>query len=620
MNKEKASEQMRIMVVEDNLDDAELLDFKLQQVKHDSYLTFADSLSKALSVLELTPFDLVLLDLGLPDSDGIETFTKMAAKHPFLPIIVLTGRDDETLALQLLRLGALDFLVKDQVTTPLLTRSIKYAIASKQAQETSRWLASIVESSTDAIIGKSTANVILSWNSGAELIYGYKAEEAIGKPIEFILAPDRLHEGKEILDRVLAGEMVPPYLTQRQRKDGSIITASVSASPVRNLNDEIIGASSISRDVTDLIHAQRVAMEQSERLINALEIASVGSWDWHIQFDIVKWDKRTLQMFGITDDAQAPKCLDDFLQLVHIEDRVRVKQSLDESLAAGAFNEVEYRITKPNGEIRHIAARGRVLKDHNDQIDRMLGTCIDITERKIAQQNDQRLTLLEAREEFMATLTHDLKNPLLGASRLLDLITDSESNLSEEQRQEILWHIKDGHKQLLLMISNLTEVYCLERDANALYFEMINLSETLHSALNEIKPLICTKKLELKSSIHDHLPVRADRLSMQRVLQNLLGNALKFTGEKGTIKVTAVLQDGKIHLEVEDNGKGISLHDQAHLFQRFGRGKSERHSTPGTGLGLYYCKKVIEAHDGKITYIHKDGKGAHFRAELPAAL
>ncbi|MBK9622210.1 MAG: response regulator [Candidatus Obscuribacter sp.] len=498
MAAEIVNKQMRILVVEDNPDDAELLDFKLQQLKHDFLLDFADTLQQAFIILGKTPFDLVLLDLSLPDCDGIETYTKVADRYPLLPVIVLTGSDDEALALQLLRLGALDFLVKDQVTTSFLTRSIKYAIERKQAQE--------------------------------------------------------------------------------------------------------------------------MVTEQSERLLNALEIANVGSWDWNIQYDLTKWDKRTQQIFGITDDTKAPQCLAEFLQFVHIEDRVRVKHSIDEPLASGAFHEVEYRIITPAGNVRHVAARGRLLKDHNEQTERMLGTCIDITERIIAQQNDQKLALLEAREEFMATLTHDLKNPLLGAGRLLDLLTEHESSLSEEQKRELLWQLRDSNRHILMMIGNLTEVYCLEHDANALYFELINLSETLHATLNEMRPLVSNKNLLLSSNIHDHLPVKADRFSMQRVLQNLLSNALKFTGENGTIKVTATLHEGKISVEVEDSGRGISLNDQEHLFQRFGRGKSVRHSTPGTGLGLYYCKKIIEAHDGKIAYIHKDGKGAHFRAELPAAL
>lgn len=490
--------QMRILVVEDNPDDVELLEFTLQQVKHDFSLSFANTLQQTFIILGQTPFDLVLLDLSLPDSTGIETYTKVAEKYPLLPVIVLTGSDDEALALQLLRLGALDFLVKDQVTTSFLTRSIKYAIERKQAQE--------------------------------------------------------------------------------------------------------------------------MVVEQSERLLNALEIANVGSWDWNIQYDAVKWDKRTQQIFGITDDTNAPQCLADFLQYVHIEDRVRVKHSIDESLATGAFHEVEYRIITAAGNTRHVAARGRLLKDHNEQIDRMLGTCIDITERVIAQQKDQKLALLEAREEFMATLTHDLKNPLLGAGRLLDLLTEDESSISEEQKRELLWQIRDSNRHILMMIGNLTEVYCLEHDANALYFELINLSETLHATLKEMRPLVSNKNLLLSSNIHDHLPVKADRFSMQRVLQNLLSNSLKFTGENGTVKVTATMHEGKISVEVEDSGKGISLNDQEQLFQRFGRGKSARHSTPGTGLGLYYCKKIIEAHNGKIAYIHKDGKGAHFRAELPAAL
>jgi PAS domain S-box-containing protein len=143
-----------------------------------------------------------------------------------------------------------------------------------------RWLASIVESSDDAIISKDLNGLIMSWNAGAERMFGYRAEEVIGKPVMILIPPDRHHEEPHILGRIRVGETIEHYETVRQRKDGSLIEISLSVSPMRDELGTIIGASKIARDITQRKQIERqaaiLAREAEHRTRNILATVSAA--------------------------------------------------------------------------------------------------------------------------------------------------------------------------------------------------------------------------------------------------------------------------------------------------------------------------------------------------------
>ena len=147
-------------------------------------------------------------------------------------------------------------------------------IGERTLEEQARWLAAIVESSDDAIISKSLDGIITSWNKGAERIFGYLAEEVIGKPISILIPPDRHNEEPVILERLRRGERVEPYETVRRRKDGSAVDISLTVSPVKNIDGKIIGASKIARDITERKRNEaqiaRLAREAEHRAKNVL--------------------------------------------------------------------------------------------------------------------------------------------------------------------------------------------------------------------------------------------------------------------------------------------------------------------------------------------------------------
>ncbi|MDX2242417.1 MAG: response regulator [Leptolyngbyaceae cyanobacterium bins.302] len=176
-------EPIHVLLIEDNPGDRRLMQELLREVASvHIQLAHADSLSQGLQHLNDSQFNLILLDLFLPDSQGFETFTQLRQQEREIPIVVTTGLNDETLALKAVQEGAQDYLVKGQITGELLVRSIRYAIERSRSEQKIREQAALLDIATDAILVRDLEHRILFWNKGAERLYGWSAEEVCGQP------------------------------------------------------------------------------------------------------------------------------------------------------------------------------------------------------------------------------------------------------------------------------------------------------------------------------------------------------------------------------------------------------------------------------------------------------
>ncbi len=241
-------------------------------------------------------------------------------------------------------------------------------------------------------------------------------------------------------------------------------------------------------------------------------------------------------------------------------------------------------------------------------------------ERKQTEMKAKRLVQLEQHEEFMATLTHDLKNPLIGANRILELMADQALGSLSDEQAKMLLQMRDSNKMLISMIQNLIEVYKFEKDTNAVSLEHTDLRSITDVCIREIAPIAENREIRLTTEFSEPLKaVKADASAIRRVLQNLLDNALKFTPSGGEISLVIRGTNGTVAIQIGDTGPGISTEEQARLFQRFSQGRVGKKYTPGTGLGLYLCKQIIDAHNGEISCTSTEGSGTTFSVTLPAA-
>lgn len=274
----------------------------------------------------------------------------------------------------------------------------------------------------------------------------------------------------------------------------------------------------------------------------------------------------------------------------------------------------EYHIIEPqrraSGKQAWLDTSKIPLHDAGGKVVGLLGMYEDITERVSVDQQ---------RDDFVATLTHDLKNPLLGTNRVLELFLQGKLGACDDNQQQIIAQIKDSNSALIGMIENLLQVYKFESQNLPIENEKIDLGEMLERVVsrNEISARQKQCKLAFKRPKEKAL-IDGNYQSIERVVQNLLDNAFKFTEEKGTVKIR-LLRDGQyFQITVSDDGPGIQLEDQQNLFNRFWQGTPGKNYTHGTGLGLYLCKQIIEAHKGKITCQSTPAKGTIFTVNLPS--
>jgi PAS domain S-box-containing protein len=248
------------------------------------------------------------------------------------------------------------------------------------------------------------------------------------------------------------------------------------------------------------------------------------------------------------------------------------------------------------------------LHDAEGNVVGTLGTYQDITER---------VKLIQQREDFMASLAHDLKVPIVGAVRALEILLGDVLGPVTEEQKAFISKLHKSQSHLLHLIQNLLQVLRYEVAADELRLEEANFSELLKACLGELQSLVEAKDLTTNISVPGNISLQADKVAIKRVLQNLLSNAIKFTPNSGRIDVSAHIESDNLVFAVRDTGPGISKEDQTRLFQRFWQGGTGKRYSAETGLGLYLSRQIAELHGGHIFCESEVGKGTTFRIVMP---
>lgn len=248
---------------------------------------------------------------------------------------------------------------------------------------------------------------------------------------------------------------------------------------------------------------------------------------------------------------------------------------------------------------------------------------IDVLRRqneKLTKLMDERSRLLQDREDFMMVVTHDLKTPITAADRCLGLMLDGDFGELSPNQVEILSTIKDSNQRMFTMVRNLLEVYKYDQSTPVLSLKRVDTRALVTSIVKAFTLSAQVRRVNLHAEFGPEAKaICADEVGMQHVLTNLLDNALKFTSEGGSVIISVRNFEDRVAIDIKDTGKGIREEDVPRLFQRFFQSQPGQKQYTGTGLGLYLCKQIVNAHGGEITCTSTPGVGTTFTITLPAS-
>ncbi len=521
-----------------------------------------------------------------------------------------------------------------------------------------RRLASIVESSGDAIVSKTLDGIITSWNPGAEQLFGYEAAEAIGRSIMLVVPPDLRTEEAGVLASIRAGRPVE-LETARRHKNGGVVFVSLRISPVRDATGRITGASKIARDISArrLYEAERAELqrrltllvEASASLLDTPETESVRSatlglarqmliadgyamWAsdsedgaWHIVRSEGVSDRFAGRVISSHPGGTAPAATP-FHGPLAVPD-ITAQSLLDEQLLAYEEEGIRSMLVCPmrlgggrTGTLVFYYRHQREFRDMDVQTAQALANLAAAAmTTALAYRSAHDANRLK--DDFLATLSHELRTPLnavLGYAQMLD-----GGMLPPDRRANAISVVTRNAEALKQIIDDILDVSRITSGKLRLNIQTVDLDEILLNAVATIQPAAEAKGVTLHAAIEAHgTSVAGDPDRLQQVVWNLLANAVKFTGQGGRIELRLARVESSIQVTVSDDGLGIEPAFLPHIFERFRQADSRfSREHGGLGLGLAIVRELVELHGGSVSAASDGvGKGATFIVRLPPAM
>jgi PAS domain S-box-containing protein len=619
-------------------------------------IVLARSGREALRQLLKQDFALILLDVRMPDIDGFETAAMIRQNERFryTPIIFLSAVDtlDEDVVRGVAS-GAVDYLFKPVMPDVLKAKVSVFVdlfrmnerMKQQAVKEAQSLLAAVVESSQDAIISKNLDGVILSWNESAEELFGYKADEAIGKSMTLIIPEEKQTEERVILERVRRGQRIEPFETLRRSKVGRVIDVSLAISPILDAPGRIIGASSVARDIGEQKRADarfRAAVEASPN--GMIMVAPSGT--------IVMVNAQAEKLFRYTRSELVGKSIDTLVpeRFRHRHAGYRASFLSDpEARPMGAGRDL-YGLRKDGSEFSIEIGLNPIETGEGKFI---LSSIIDITERKqmeaelrelnvelekrVAERTAELIRTIEQREKLQQQLAQSQKMESIGTlaggiahdfNNILTIILGYSSSLSgvnePERIREGLDIIRETGMRGAALVQQLLT---LSRSGN-LSFQSVDINDLLQQfakLLAETFPKTISVSVVTDSSVS---PTLADPNRLHQTLLNLCVNARDAMNGSGALMLSDSIVAGKelrsrfpdavdehyVCMKVTDTGSGMEPSVRERIFDPFFTTKDPGQ---GTGLGLTAVYGIIREHDGFVEVDSEPGRGTTFRLYLP---
>lgn len=399
----------------------------------------------------------------------------------------------------------------------------------------------------------------------------------------------------------------------------------------------------VARDISVIKKTEDRLRESEERYQLAVRGSSVGLWDWNVLTDELFWSNRFQEIVGISGEGFRPH-FKEFSERLHPDDSEAILHALEQHIKNKETYDVEYRLRHNDGHYVWIHARGQAIWDSEDQPTRMAGSVDDITKEKEAEAEllKHKLNLQElvdeqthdlvlardaaesanvAKDEFLANMSHELRTPLNSIIGLASVLIESKLSVEQKKSLDVLHRASIS---LLHTVNDILDTSKIEAGLVKLENKPFRIKHFMSSVLDQVRPLTQQKNILLEDNMHalEECYIIGDEYRLERVIINILGNAIKYTSD-GSVRMNAILQqqkDGITHFvcKISDTGIGIPADKLDYIFEKFSQAEeSTERRFGGTGLGLNITKRLVKMMNGTIHVSSKEGEGSTFTISIP---
>src|SRR6202161_2392007 len=510
-----------------------------------------------------------------------------------------------------------------KINADLLAEIVQRNLAEEELRRSEDRMRSLVETVKDyAIFGLDPSGRVVSWNVGAEHIKGYDAKEIMGQHFSRFYPPESLPINQpEMQLRVAAAEGRFEEDGWRVRKDGARFWANHVITALRDRDGDLLGFSKITRDLTERKRAEEALRESEEQLRLAQKASGSGVWDWNPRTGVVSWSEEHSRIFGVAPD-QRDRPWKSFLQLVHAEDRTRLQSEANSALKPGGELDVEYRISRADGQVRWVVSKGRTHCGDGGEPVRMIGLTQDITERKQLEQallktqtELAHLSRVMTMGELTSSIAHEVNQPLaavvMNGDACLRWLAAQPPGI-DKARECAAWIVSEGNRasEVVQRIRALSKKTSPHRDK-------LDINEVVREVIGLVGAALAKNHVSLDTDLPTDLPVVfGDRVQVQQVILNLITNGIdamsSITGRRELLLSTKTTGENELLISVRDCGAGLAPELASHVFQPFFTTKPM-----GMGLGLSISRRIIEGHGGRLWASPNPLHGVTFQFTLP---
>jgi PAS domain S-box-containing protein len=509
---------------------------------------------------------------------------------------------NRVLSLQLFLLGtSVPFMLLAVLVEERKQAEIELRESAKQLRSATKArlrLASLVESSDDSIVGTSIDGIITDWNKGAENLYGYGVDEVVGRSISLLASPDGPHDSPDLIEKLRGGDTVKNYETWRQTKVGKRIQVSLTVSPVKDWEGQIVGTSAISRDVSERNRLEAVLRESEERFRLVANTAPVLIWMAGTDKLCTFFNQGWLDFTGRSIEQELGE---GWISDVHPDDVKHCLSTYSTSFDNRVDFEFEYRLRRYDGEYRWIVDYGVPRFELDGTFCGYIGSGVDITERKSMAEALRALTgrLIHAQEQERSRIArelHDDFNQRL-AVQCIEL-AKLHKTLSGSETPE--------HAKVLEMIKRTrqmaSDLRSLSHQLHSSKLHLIGLAPAVHSLCQEVSEKHGIQVRFRQSGVLRNLPKDA-ALCLFRITQEALSNVVKHSAARSA----------DVELDVSTHCVTLRIVDQ-------GRGFDPDVKRADAGIGLVGMRERLRLVDGNLQITSELMRGTHILAEIPLAV